>query len=209
MFAAFPGWYATLFSGFYLALVLLLVALIVRGVSFEFRGKRRHRPWRRTWTPLMTGAACSSPLLIGIALGDLLHGLPIDSEQEFTGSLLDLLNPYALFFGLTLLVLCAFHGATFLGAEDRRGRAATGRTRWPGARRLPAGAAGAGLRVLDPQHRRPGRGPQRAAGRGGPGRRSPPAGCSASGAGRLGVRRDQRRDGHDRRCPSSPTSTPG
>ena len=80
MFAAFPGWYATMFSGFYLALVLLLAALIVRGVSFEYRGKRDALRWRRTWDVLLTVGSLLAPLLIGVALGDLLHGLPINSQ---------------------------------------------------------------------------------------------------------------------------------
>src|SRR5215470_11818773 len=77
MFAAFPGWYATMFSGMYVALVILLVALIVRGVSFEFRGKRDAKRWRRTWDTLLTAGSVVAPLLIGVALGDLLAGLPI------------------------------------------------------------------------------------------------------------------------------------
>jgi cytochrome d ubiquinol oxidase subunit II len=73
-FAAFPGWYTTMFSGFYLALVLLLASLIVRGVSFEYRGKRNAVRWRRTWDILLTAGSLLAPLLIGVALGDLLHG---------------------------------------------------------------------------------------------------------------------------------------
>jgi len=114
IFAAFPGWYATMFSGFYLALVLVLVALIVRGVSFEYRGKRGAESWRRTWDGLMTGGSVAAPLLIGVALGDLLNGLPINSQQEYTGSFWNLLQPYGLFTGVTLVLLCALHGATFL-----------------------------------------------------------------------------------------------
>ena len=117
MFAAFPAWYATMFSGFYVVVVLLLGALIARGISFEFRGKGLSPRWRRTFDALMTGGSLLVPLLSGIALGNLLHGLPIDSSGEYTGGLLDLLNPYALCFGITLLVLCAFHGATFLGLK--------------------------------------------------------------------------------------------
>ncbi len=82
MFAAFPGWYATMFSAFNLALVLLLAALIVRGVSFEYRGKRDAARWRRTWDVLLTAGSLVAPLLIGVALADLLHGLPINSSPE-------------------------------------------------------------------------------------------------------------------------------
>ncbi len=114
MFAAFPDWYATMFSGFYVVIVLLLVALIVRGVSFEFRGKGRSDRWRRTWSGLMAGGSLAAPVLIGIALGNLLHGVPINAQQEFTGHLWDLLNPYSIFVGLTFGSLCLLHGATFL-----------------------------------------------------------------------------------------------
>jgi cytochrome bd ubiquinol oxidase subunit II len=126
IFAAFPGWYATMFSAFYLALVLLLAALIVRGVSFEYRGKRQAVRWRRTWDGLLTGGSLLAPLLIGVALGDLLHGLPISSSQEYTGSFWNLLQPYALVTGLTLVLICVLHGATFLSLKttgDMRERA--------------------------------------------------------------------------------------
>src|ERR1700729_4394489 len=102
MFAAFPGWYATAFSGFYLLMVLLLAALIVRGVAFEYRGKRDAVRWRRTWDVLLTVGSLLAPFLIGVVLGDMLHGLPINSHQEYTGSFWDLLQPYALFTGVTL-----------------------------------------------------------------------------------------------------------
>jgi cytochrome d ubiquinol oxidase subunit II len=114
MFAAFPGWYATMFSAYNLALVLLLAALIVRGVAFEYRGKRDAARWRRTWDVLLTVGSVLAPLLIGVALAGLLHGLPINSAQNFTGSFWDLLQPYALFTGVTLVLVCLLHGATFL-----------------------------------------------------------------------------------------------
>ena len=117
MFAAFPGWYATLFSGFYLAVVLLLVALIVRGVSFEYRGKSPARRWRRTWSRLLIVASLLAPLLIGIVLGDLLHGLPIGANHEYTGNFWDLFQPYAIFVGITLVSLCVLHGATFIALK--------------------------------------------------------------------------------------------
>ena len=130
IFAAFPGWYATMFSGFYLAFVLVLVALIVRGVSFEYRGKRDAAQWRRTWDGLMVAGSVAAPLLIGVAMGDLLAGVPINSHQEFTGSFADLLQPYALVTGVTLVLICVLHGATFLtlkttgDVRDRAGRIA-------------------------------------------------------------------------------------
>jgi cytochrome bd ubiquinol oxidase subunit II len=114
IFAAFPGWYATMFSGFYLAVVLLLAALIVRGVSFEYRGKRDAARWRRTWDAALTVGSVAAPLLLGVALGDLLHGLPINSSHNYIGSFWDLLQPYALFTGVTLVLICLLHGATFL-----------------------------------------------------------------------------------------------
>jgi cytochrome d ubiquinol oxidase subunit II len=117
MFAAFPGWYATMFSGFYLAFLLLLVALIARGVSFEFRGKRDSARWRRTWDAAMTGGSLLAPLLIGVALGNPLHGVPIGPDQEYSGGLVDLLNSYSLLTGVTVVLLCVLHGATFLSLK--------------------------------------------------------------------------------------------
>jgi len=126
IFAAFPSWYATMFSALYLAIVLLLVALIVRGVSFEFRGKRDGAAWKRNWGRLQGAGSLLAPLLIGIALADLLHGLPIDTSQEFTGNFWDLLSPYSVFAGITLVLLCLLHGATYLSLKtegDLRERA--------------------------------------------------------------------------------------
>jgi cytochrome d ubiquinol oxidase subunit II len=126
MFAAFPGWYATMFSAFYLALVLLLAALMARGISFEFRGKhdsasKHGDAWRSTFSGLLTAGSLLAPLLIGVALGDLLHGLPIDAAGEYTGSFWGLLQPYALYAGVTLVVLCVAHGATFLALKTADG----------------------------------------------------------------------------------------
>jgi cytochrome bd ubiquinol oxidase subunit II len=126
IFAAFPGWYATWFSGFYLALVLLLAALIVRGVAFEYRGKRGAPRWRRTWDAALIVGSVLAPLLIGVALGDLLHGLPINASHEYTGSFWTLLQPYGVFTGITFVSICLLHGATFLSLKttgDMRQRA--------------------------------------------------------------------------------------
>ena len=113
-FAAFPGWYATMFSALYLALLLVLAALMARGVAFEFQGKSEDPRWRATWTWCTTIGSLLIPLLIGVGLGDLLVGLPIDAAHNFTGNFFDLLTPYGLWTGLTMLSLCLLHGATFL-----------------------------------------------------------------------------------------------
>jgi cytochrome bd ubiquinol oxidase subunit II len=133
MFAAFPGWYATMFSAYNLALVLLLASLMVRGLAFEYRGKRDAARWRTTWDVLMTVGSVLAPLLIGVALAGLLHGLPINSAQNFTGTFWDLLQPYALWTGITLVLICLLHGATFLCLKttgDMRERS------WQAARRV-------------------------------------------------------------------------
>ncbi len=127
MFAAFPGWYAIMFSGLYLALVLLLAALMARGTSFEYRGKRDTQAWRATWSWLLVAGSLLAPLLIGVALGDLLHGLPINASHEYTGSFWTLLQPYGIYAGITLVLLCVVHGATFIALKtsgDIRRRAA-------------------------------------------------------------------------------------
>ena len=126
MFAAFPGWYATLFSGTYLLVVLLLGALILRGTSFEYRGKNPSRRWHGNWSRLLIAASLLAPFLLGIMLGDLLHGLPIGANHEYTGSFWDLFQPYAIFTGIALVSLCLLHGATFIALKtsgDVRARA--------------------------------------------------------------------------------------
>ncbi|MCK2215911.1 cytochrome d ubiquinol oxidase subunit II [Actinomadura sp. ATCC 31491] len=110
-FAAFPEWYATLFSGFYLPLFLILLALIVRGVALEYRGKsERTRGWDRAFFWGSLGPA----LLWGVAFANMVRGVPLDADHEYTGSLLTLLNPFALLGGLATLMLCTQHGAVFL-----------------------------------------------------------------------------------------------
>jgi cytochrome d ubiquinol oxidase subunit II len=114
IFAAFPGWYATMFSALYLALVLLLAVMIVRGLSFEYARKFEDPRWRAFWRWGLTIGSALIPFLIGVALGDLLHGLPINSSHEFTGGFLQLLTPFGLWTGLTLTVLSLLVGATYL-----------------------------------------------------------------------------------------------
>ena len=100
--------------------MLLLLALFGRGVSFEWRGKRDGKRWRNGWSWALTIGSILIPLLIGVALGDLLHGLPINQQHNFTGNFFDLLTGYGLMTGVTLLALCLLHGATFLGLQDDR-----------------------------------------------------------------------------------------
>ena len=113
-FAAFPSWYATWFSSLYLALLLVLVALIARGVSFEYHHRVIERRWRHFWTWALTLGSALVPLLLGVGLGDLLHGLPINKSQEYTGTFWNLLTGYGLWVGVTLLTLSVLHGAAFL-----------------------------------------------------------------------------------------------
>jgi len=135
MFAAFPGWYATWFSAGYLALVLVLLALMLRGVSFEFRGHLDVPRWRSTWSWTLVVGSALAPLLLGVALGDLLAGLPVGQDEEFTGTFVDLLTPFGLALGVTMLVLCLLHGATFLairttGVVRERAHVLGRRMRW-------------------------------------------------------------------------------
>jgi cytochrome d ubiquinol oxidase subunit II len=113
-FAAFPAWYATMFSGFYLALLLILVLLIFRVVSFEWREKNEHPRWRGLWFGANALASLAVPFLWGVALATLLNGVPLNSNGDFAGSFGDLFSLYSLFAGLATVVLFAFHGATFL-----------------------------------------------------------------------------------------------
>jgi cytochrome d ubiquinol oxidase subunit II len=114
IFAAFPHWYATLFSGFYLALFLILAALIARGVAFEFRSKDKSPAWRATWDWAIFAGSLLPALLFGVALANLLKGTPIDASKNFVGGFFDLLSPYTLVAGLASLGLFVTHGAIFL-----------------------------------------------------------------------------------------------
>jgi cytochrome d ubiquinol oxidase subunit II len=112
-FAAFPEWYATLFSGFYLPLLLILVCLIVRGVAFEYRAKRPEENWQRNWEHAIFWTSLLPAFLWGVAFGNIVHGVKIDQDFEYVGDVWDLLNPYALLGGLVTLTLFTFHGAVF------------------------------------------------------------------------------------------------
>ena len=113
-FAAFPSWYASLFSGFYLALFLILVGLIVRGVAIEYRNKHTGGLWRSRWDTAIVASSAVPALLWGVGFGNILQGVPLDAKGEYTGTLFTLLNPYALFAGVMTLALFALHGAVFL-----------------------------------------------------------------------------------------------
>jgi cytochrome d ubiquinol oxidase subunit II len=112
-FAAFPDWYATLFSGFYLPLLLILVCLIVRGVAFEYRHKRAEERWQTNWEQAIFWASLLPAFLWGVAFGNIVRGVKIDADKEYVGGLVDLLNPYALLGGVVTLALFTFHGAVF------------------------------------------------------------------------------------------------
>jgi cytochrome bd ubiquinol oxidase subunit II len=127
-FAAFPGWYASMFSGLYLALLLVLVFLIVRVLSFEWRAKSSSPRWRAVWLWANAGGSFGASLIWGIGLSSLLGGLPLDGNGDFTGTFWDLFTPYTVLAGLAVVSVFAFHGATFLELRtvgSLRDRAAT------------------------------------------------------------------------------------
>ena len=114
LFAAFPEVYATSFSGFYLAMMLLLVGLIFRAVAIDFRSKQPMLWWRRFWDASFSVSSIVSSLLIGVALGNIAWGIPLDTNHEFVGTFLGLLHPYALMVGVTTVALFAMHGAIYV-----------------------------------------------------------------------------------------------
>jgi cytochrome bd ubiquinol oxidase subunit II len=117
LFAAFPPVYATVFSGFYLAFMLLLVALILRAVSFEFRGKVASQRWRRCWDVAFGVGSLVPALLYGVAVGNVLRGLEVDAAGRVTTTLFGLLNPFALLIGVLGLALFVLHGASWLALK--------------------------------------------------------------------------------------------
>ena len=125
-FAAFPEWYSSLFSGFYLALLMILVGLIVRGLAIEYRNKQEDPAWRKRWDVAIAASSAVPALLWGVAFANIVRGVPLDRAHHYTGSLFTLLNPYALLGGVVTLALFTLHGAVFLGLKtdgDVRSRA--------------------------------------------------------------------------------------
>ena len=117
MFASFPHVYATLFSGFYLALVLMLVALILRGVAFEYRSLRDDAAWRNRWDWAIFTGSLLPALLWGVTVGNLMRGFAIDADMNYWGGLIPLLNPYSILAGLVFVTLFTTHGANFLALK--------------------------------------------------------------------------------------------
>jgi cytochrome d ubiquinol oxidase subunit II len=121
LFAAFPMVYATVFSGFYLALVLLLVGLIFRAVAIEFRSKRENPLWRQLWDVSFSASSILSSLLLGAALGNIAWGVPLDANYEYAGTFLGLLHPYPLLVGITTLALFMMHGSIYMVLKTEGG----------------------------------------------------------------------------------------
>lgn len=117
LFAAFPEWYASLFSGFYLPLLLILLALIIRGVSFEYRHQRKHPSWAKRFDWMIIIGSYAPAFLWGVAFANIFRGVAMDEGHNVTASLFDLLNPYGLLGGLTMVLLCLVHGAIFLALK--------------------------------------------------------------------------------------------
>jgi cytochrome d ubiquinol oxidase subunit II len=116
-FAAFPQWYATLFSGFYLPLLVILVALILRGIAFEFRGKMESMNWRSVWDTCTFIGSLLPPVLFGVAFANMVKGVPIDGNMNYTGGFFNLLNLYALLGGIAFLGVSILLGALFLNLK--------------------------------------------------------------------------------------------
>ena len=132
MFAAFPYWYASLFSGFYLPLLLLLVVLILRGVAFEYRGKVDDPVWRARWDRAIVLGSVVPAVLWGVAFANIVRGVPLDADGNVTGGLIELLYPYALLGGVVTLALFVTHGSIFIalktvGPVRREARVLAGR----------------------------------------------------------------------------------
>jgi cytochrome d ubiquinol oxidase subunit II len=127
LFAAFPMVYASLFSGFYMAMMLVLLVLILRTVAIEFRSKRPSARWRNTWDWVFFGSSLGIALLLGVAFGNIMEGVLLDAQGNIGGNLFTLLNPYALLVGVTTVFMLATHGAMYLtmkteGAQQERAK---------------------------------------------------------------------------------------
>ena len=114
LFAAFPDVYATLASGFYLAVFLLIFSLIFRAVAIEFRSKQPYAWWRQTWDVAFCVASILCAFLLGVVIGNLIWGMPLGADKEFQGTFFSLLNPYALLTGLTVVSVCMMHGSIYI-----------------------------------------------------------------------------------------------
>ncbi len=114
LFAAFPDWYATLFSGFYLEMFFILLALILRGAAFEFRSKRDHPRWRTCWDWMIFVGSVLPGFLWGVIVANLIHGVPIDASMNYVGTILTPFSPFALICGVSLVALFTLHGAIFI-----------------------------------------------------------------------------------------------
>lgn len=154
LFAAFPEWYATMFSGFYLALLVILVALILRGVSFEYRHQGKGREWTRWFDQFIFWGSVVPPLLWGVAFANLAQGLPIVPMENggwiYQGTLLTLLNPYGLLGGLTMLLITFAHGLVFISlkTEGEMRERARGLAAKVGAAAIIAGAVFLGWTIM-------------------------------------------------------------
>ena len=171
-FAAFPEWYATLFSGFYLPLLLILVALIVRGLAFEYRAKRDDDAWRRHWDLAIIVGSFVPALLWGVAFANIVRGVPIDADMEYAGSFFNLLNPYALLGGADHAAAVPHPRRDVRRAQDRRRDPAPTPAAWPSGSASCAAVVAVAFLRLDP-------GRDRHGGLGGRLRRWPPSRCSA------------------------------
>jgi cytochrome d ubiquinol oxidase subunit II len=145
-FAAFPSWYATMFSGFYIALLLVLFFLIIRVLSFEWRSKSESPRWRMVWLWANTVGSIGASLIWGVGLANLVRGVPINSSGDFSGDFADLFSVYTVGAGLAVVLVFALHGATFLTLRttgDLGARAAAAAQRLS----LPAAAVGAAFLI--------------------------------------------------------------
>jgi cytochrome bd ubiquinol oxidase subunit II len=145
-FAAFPSWYATMFSGFYIALLLVLFFLIIRVVSFEWRSKRTGAGWRTMWLWANAVGSLGASLIWGVGLANLVYGVPLNSDGDFAGDFWDLFSWYTILAGLAVVLVFAFHGATFLTMRTT-GDLCERASRTARRLSLPAAVVGTGLLV--------------------------------------------------------------